>query len=115
MQLPFQSLLMQTPAGIPQNMPSLAHLYGGPSSQVPDVIVTEIDDDSQKPDFAKDISTAMANIGGEDPEGIYSTGDPSQKVVLDPLDVEGLQILSGHEPELTDAATEDQFRLDRVG
>ena len=115
MQLPFQSLLTQTPAGIPQNMPSLAHLYGGPSSRVPDLIVTEIDDDSQKPDFAKDISTAMANIGGEDPEGIYSTDDPFQKVVLDPLDVEGLQILSGHEPELTDAATEDQFRLDRLG
>ncbi|XP_029179540.1 CREB-regulated transcription coactivator 1-like isoform X1 [Acropora millepora] len=115
MQLPFQSLLTQTPAGIPQNMPSLAHLYGGPSSRVPDLIVTEIDDDSQKPDFAKDISTAMANIGGEDPEGIYSTDDPFQKVVLDPLDVEGLQILSGHEPELADAATEDQFRLDRLG
>lgn len=36
-------------------MRSLAHLYGGPSSGVPDLIVTEIDYDSQKPDFAKDI------------------------------------------------------------
>ena len=96
-------------------MPSLAHLYGGPSSWAPHLIVTEIDDDSQKPDFAKDISTAMANIGGEGPEGIYSADDPFQKAVLDPLDVEGLKILSGHEPEVTDAATEDQFSFDRLG
>lgn len=114
MQLPFQSLLSQTPTSIPQGMPSLAHFYGG-TSRVPDLIVTEIDDEGQKPDFAKDISTAMAHIGGDDPEGIYSNEDPFQKVVLDPLDVEGFQMLSGQEPELTDAATEDQFRLDRLG
>lgn len=39
----------------------------------------------------------------------------SDEVVLDPLDVEGFQMLSGQDSELTDAATEDQFRLDRLG
>ena len=114
MQLPFQSLLSQTPTSIPQSMPSLAQFYGG-HSRVPDLIVTGIDDEGQKSDFAKDLSTAIAHIGGGDTGEIYASDDPFQKVVLDPLDVEGFQMLSGQESELTDAATEDQFRLDRLG
>ena len=116
MQLPFQTLLAQTPATIPgQGMPSLAHFYGPGHSRVPDLIVTGIDDDGVKSDFAKDLSTAMGHIGGDDPGDMYSPDDPFQKVVLDPLDVEGFQMLSGQDSELTDAATEDQFRLDRLG
>lgn len=113
-QLPFQSLLSQTPTSVQQGMPSLAHFYGG-HSRVPDLIVTGIDDEGQKLDFAKDLSTAMAHIGGDDTGEIYTSDDPFQKVVLDPLDVEGFQMLSGQESELTDAATEDQFRLDKLG
>jgi len=114
MQLPFQSLLSQTPTNVPQGMPSLAHFYGG-HARVPDLIVTGIDDDGQKSDFARDLSTAMAHAGGDDTGEMYGSDDPFQKVVLDPLDVEGFQMLSGQESELTDAATEDQFRLDRLG
>lgn len=116
MQLPFQTLLAQTPTTVPgQGMPSLAHFYGPGHSRVPDLIVTGIDDDGARSDFAKDLSTAMAHIGGDDTGEMYSSDDPFQKVVLDPLDVEGFQMLSGQDSELTDAATEDQFRLDRLG
>ena len=114
MQLPFQSLLSQTPTNVPQGMPSFAHFYGG-HARVPDLIVTGIDDDGQKSDFARDLSTAMAHASGDDTGEMYGSDDPFQKVVLDPLDVEGFQMLSGQESELTDAATEDQFRLDRLG
>lgn len=114
MQLPFQTLLAQTPATVP-GMPSLPHFYGPGHSRVPDLIVTGIDDDGARSDFAKDLSTAMAHIGGDDTGEMYSSDDPFQKVVLDPLDVEGFQMLSGQDSELTDAATEDQFRLDRLG
>lgn len=115
MQLPFQTLLSQTPASVPgSGMPSLAHFYGPGHSRVPDLIVTGIDDEGTRSDFAKDLSTAMAHIGGDDPGELYPADDPL-KVVLDPLDVEGFQMLSGQESELTDAATEDQFRLDRLG
>ena len=92
-------------------MPSLGHFYGPGHSRVPDLIVTGIDDDGARSDFAKDLSTAMAHIGGDDTGEMYS----SDEVVLDPLDVEGFQMLSGQDSELTDAATEDQFRLDRLG
>lgn len=108
MQLPFQSLLSQTPTTISQGMSSLANFYGG-HSRVPDLIVTP-DADGHKSDLAKDLSSAMANTVGDDPGELYSSD-----VVLDPLDVEGFQMLSGQESELTDAATEDQFRLDRLG
>lgn len=108
MQLPFQSLLSQTPTTIPQGISSLANFYGG-HSRVPDLIVTP-DDGGHKSDLAKDLSSAMANTVGDDPGELYSSD-----VVLDPLDVEGFQMLSGQESELTDAATEDQFRLDRLG
>lgn len=114
MQLPFQTLLAQTPTTMPgQGMPSLAHFYGPGHSRVPDLIVTGIDDDGARSDFAKDLSSAI--IGGDDTGEMYSSDDPFQKVVLDPLDVEGFQMLSGQDSELTDAATEDQFRLDRLG
>ena len=113
MQLPFQSLLSQTPTSIPQGMPSLAQFYGG-QSRVPDLIVMPPDDEGQKSDFVRDLSSAMG-MGGDDPGEMYTSDDPFQKVVLDPLDVEGFQMLSGQESELTDAATEDQFRLDRLG
>ena len=114
MQLPFQTLLAQTPTTMPgQGMSSLAHFYGPGHSRVPDLIVTGIDDDGARSDFAKDLSTAI--IGGDDTGEMYSSDDPFQKVVLDPLDVEGFQMLSGQDSELTDAATEDQFRLDRLG
>ena len=115
MQLPFQTLLAQTPTVPGQGMPSLAHFYGPGHSRVPDLIVTGIDDDGAKSDFAKDLSTAMAHIGGDDTGEMYSSDDPFQKVVLDPLDVEGFQMLSGQDSELTDAATEDQFRMDHLG
>ena len=111
-QLPFQSLLAQTSSGIPQGIPGFSHLYSG-HSRVPDLIVTGIEDDGPKSDFAKDLSMAMAHVG-EDTADMYSSDDPL-KVVLDPLDVEGMQMLSGQEPELTDAATEDTFRMDRLG
>lgn len=114
MQLPFQTLLAQTPTTIPgQGMPSLAHFYGPGHARVPDLIVT--DDDGVKSDFAKDLSTAMGHIGGDDAGDVYAPDDPFQKVVLDPLDMEGFQMLAGQDSELTDAATEDQFRLDRLG
>lgn len=116
MQLPFQTLLAQTPTTIPgQGMPSLAHFYGPGHARVPDLIVTGSDDDGVKSDFAKDLSTAMGHIGGDDSGDMYAPDDPLQKVVLDPLDMEGFQMLSGQDSELTDAATEDQFRLDRLG
>ncbi|XP_032227534.2 CREB-regulated transcription coactivator 1 [Nematostella vectensis] len=79
------------------------------SNRVPDLIVTDANDESQKLDFARDLSSAMQGMGGD----MYNNDD--LRVELDPLDMESLQMLSGHgDAEVADQATEDQFRMDRL-
>ncbi|EDO32288.1 predicted protein [Nematostella vectensis] len=60
------------------------------SNRVPDLIVTDANDESQKLDFARDLSSAMQGMGGD----MYNNDD--LRVELDPLDMESLQMLSGH-------------------
>ena len=73
-------------------------------------------DDSVRQDLVKDISSAMAGIGGSFSDSFDSdlfSADEALKVGLDPLDLDGLQMLT--DPNLvTDPATEDSFRLDRL-
>ena len=63
-------------------------------------------------DFVKDIGNAMVGM----PDSFDSDLFPSDEVLkdgLDPLDFDGLQMLT--DPNLvTDSATEDTFRLDRL-
>ena len=61
-------------------------------------------------DFAKDIGSAMAGMA--DGTDLFPL-DEALKVGLDPLDLDGLQMLT--DPNMVaDPATEDSFRLDRL-
>ena len=100
-QVPIQSLYSQGQSLYGPN--SIMSQY---SSGVPDVIVTATEDDGNRGgDFAKDISSAIGGVEGD----LYGTD-----LKFDPLDIESLRMLSGHEP-VTDPAAEESFRLDRLG
>lgn len=87
--------------------------FGQLGSRVPDLIVTSEDEESQRLDFARELSSAMVNVGGGNPSDLYN--DDPLKVELGQLDMESLQMLSGHgDSEVADQATEDQFRMDRL-
>ena len=59
--------------------------------------------------FAKDIGVAMASIGENFVDSDFFPSDEALKAGLDPLDLDGLQMLT--DPNLvTDPATEDSFR-----
>ena len=76
---------------------------------------TGVDDSSQRHNFniAKDIGNAMAGMPDVFDDADLFTSEEALKVGLDPLDLDGLQMLT--DPSIvTDPATEDQFRLDRL-
>lgn len=76
------------------------------SANLPNVIVTGTEEDVDRGgDFAKDIGSAIGGVEGD----LYS---PDLK--FDPLDLESLRMLSGTEP-VTDSATEESLRMDRLG
>lgn len=82
--------------------------FGQLGSRLPDLIVTSEDEESQRLDFARELSSAMVNVGGGNPSDLYNEE-------LGQLDMESLQMLSGHgDSEVADQATEDQFRMDRL-
>ncbi|XP_033750075.1 CREB-regulated transcription coactivator 1-like isoform X2 [Pecten maximus] len=91
------------------------------SGKIPDIIFTGINsylfpgvDDNLmgKQDFAKELGNAITGMpDGFDTE--FFTSDEALKVGLDPLDLDGLQMLT--DPSmLTDPATEESFKLDRL-
>ncbi|XP_060064072.1 CREB-regulated transcription coactivator 1-like isoform X6 [Ylistrum balloti] len=91
------------------------------SGKIPDIIFTGINsylfpgvDDNlmAKQDFAKELGNAITGMpDGFDTE--FFTSDEALKVGLDPLDLDGLQMLT--DPSmLTDPATEESFKLDRL-
>ena len=64
------------------------------------------DDTSTNKDFAKELGNAITGMDGFD-------FDEALKVGLDPLDLDGLQMLT--DPSMiTDPATEESFKLDRL-
>ena len=92
--------------------PGFPHFYASQMGNrgVPDLVITGTEEtDMHRSDFARDIGNAMAS-GAIDPNDPYS--EDTLKLVLDPLD---MPMLSGHDTEVADVATEDQFRMDRLG
>ncbi|XP_031561524.1 uncharacterized protein LOC116297441 [Actinia tenebrosa] len=93
---------------MPQQGMQSPNNFGQPGNRLPDLIITSEDEESQRLDFARELSSAMANVGGGNPSDLYSEE-------LGQLDMESLQMLSGHgDSEVADQATEDQFRMDRL-
>ncbi len=85
----------------------ISSLYDGHA-----LIVSGVDDPLGRQDFAKDIGNAMAGMPDSFDSDLFPS-DEALKVGLDPLDLDGLQMLT--DPTLvTDPATEDSFRLDRL-
>lgn len=75
-------------------------------------LLTGVDDNLSRQDFVKDISNAMAGMVDSFDTELFPT-DEVLKVGLDPLDLDGLQMLT--DPNMvTDPATEDSFRLDHL-
>ncbi|RWS29281.1 CREB-regulated transcription coactivator 1-like protein [Leptotrombidium deliense] len=61
-------------------------------------------------DFAKDIGTAMASMSGSfDTNDLFSSAEEAFRAGLDPIDFDGLQILT----DIADGTTDDAFRLER--
>ncbi len=68
-------------------------------------------DETLRQDFAKELGSAM--IAGDSFELFAGDADEALKMGLDPLDLDGLQMLT--DPNMVaDPATEDSFRLDRL-
>lgn len=68
--------------------------------------------------LGKDISSAMAGIGGSFSDSfdsdIFST-DEVLRIGLDPMDLDGLQMFPTTDPNLAvDPGSDDAFRLDRL-
>ncbi|XP_069138557.1 CREB-regulated transcription coactivator 1-like isoform X1 [Argopecten irradians] len=92
------------------------------SGKIPDIIFTGINsylfpgvDDNLmgKQDFAKEIGNAITAGMPDAFDTEFFTSDEALKVGLDPLDLDGLQMLT--DPTmLTDPATEESFKLDRL-
>lgn len=71
------------------------------------------DDPVKQQDFAKELGNAITGM----PEGFDTDLFPSVEVLkagLDPLDLQELQLLSDPTNNLTDPATEESFKLDRL-
>lgn len=108
--LHYQSVVSQQQSMHSPN--SFGQFYSQTATRLPDLIITSEDEDPQRLDFARDLSSAMVNVGGN--PDFYNNDDPL-KAELGQLDMESLQMLSGHgDSEVADQATEDQFRLDRM-
>lgn len=67
-------------------------------------------DDLTNPEFVKDLGTAM--MGDFDPEMFPS--DDALRQGLDPIDVDGLQMLADPTMVISDSSAEAHFRLDRL-
>ena len=83
-----------------------------PSSVV--CLLAGADDNLGRPptDFAKDLGNAITGMADGFDTDFFST-DEAFKAGLDPLDLDGLQMLT--DPNMvTDPATEDTFKLDRL-
>lgn len=64
-------------------------------------------------EFVKQLGTAIAISGTFDTE--FFASDETLREGLDPIDFDGLQMLSDPEMNVvTDPSTEDNFRLDRL-
>ncbi|XP_041364380.1 CREB-regulated transcription coactivator 1-like isoform X2 [Gigantopelta aegis] len=116
--------LQQQQQGMPMNQtPTSPHhsqtLHGqqlSPSAnnKIPDIVLTGADDNLGRPppDFAKDLGNAITGMADGFDTDFFST-DEAFKAGLDPLDLDGLQMLT--DPNMvTDPATEDTFKLDRL-
>ena len=70
-------------------------------------------DETLRQDFARELGNAMmAGMPGDNFE-LFTDADEALKMGLDPLDLDGLQMLT--DPNMVaDPATEDSFRLDRL-
>ncbi|XP_025158319.1 CREB-regulated transcription coactivator 1 isoform X3 [Harpegnathos saltator] len=78
----------------------------------PTIILTDFSapDDLTNPEFVKDLGTAM--MGDFDPEMFPS--DDALRQGLDPIDVDGLQMLADPTMVISDSSAEAHFRLDRL-
>ena len=72
-----------------------------------------VDDAFSRQDFAKDIGNAMAGMSDSFVDTDFFGADEALKMGLDPLDLDGLQMLTDSSL-VTDPATEDTFRLNRL-
>ncbi|XP_076620149.1 CREB-regulated transcription coactivator isoform X7 [Colletes latitarsis] len=78
----------------------------------PTIILTDFSgaDDLTNPEFVKDLGTAM--MGEFDPDLFPS--DDALRQGLDPIDVDGLQMLTDPTMVISDPSAEAHFRLDRL-
>lgn len=67
-------------------------------------------DDLTNPEFVKDLGTAM--MGDFDPDLFPS--DDALRQGLDPIDMDGLQMLTDPTVVISDPSAEAHFRLDRL-
>ena len=71
-----------------------------------------VDDQLIRQDFAKELGNAMAGMPDSFDSELFPS-DEALKAGLDPLDLDGLQMLT--DPSMVaDPATEDSFRLDNL-
>nr|CAD7405232.1 unnamed protein product [Timema cristinae] len=116
----------QSPSQLHYNRPVTMNPSGGSTQQttpqtpntpssIPDIILTDFSsstgDDLSRQEFVKDLGSAMSGSFDTD----LFPSDEALREGLGPIDFDGLQMLT--DPDInaiTDPATEDSFRLDRL-
>ncbi|XP_013395527.1 CREB-regulated transcription coactivator 3-like [Lingula anatina] len=88
---------------------------GQQNNMIPDIILTGADESLSRQDFARDIGTAIGGMPADTFDSSdFFPSDEALKVGLDPLDFDGLQMLSDPNMVAADPDTENQFRLDKL-
>lgn len=64
-------------------------------------------------DFVKDLGHAMASLSGSFDSDLFAGADEALRAGLDPIDFDGLQILTDSDIPI-DPATEETFRNERL-
>jgi len=85
-------------------------------SSIPDIVLQDFSSTPEElarqgSQFAKELNSAM---GTTFDEVDYFPTDDALRAGLDPIDFDGLQILTDSASLVTDPSTEDHFRLDRM-
>ncbi|XP_075720654.1 CREB-regulated transcription coactivator 1 isoform X2 [Rhinoderma darwinii] len=92
------------------SIPDSQHLNYSSHSNIPNIILTVTGE--SPPSLSKELTSTLAGVG--DVSFDSDSQFPLDELKIDPLTLDGLHMLNDPDMVLTDPATEDTFRMDRL-
>ncbi|XP_069806346.1 CREB-regulated transcription coactivator 2 isoform X2 [Dendropsophus ebraccatus] len=102
------STLSQQNSGSSQSLKKLNNSNGSRHDPIPNIILTAVD---SPPGFSKEITSALSAVPGFEMDQSLGL---EEDLNIEPLTLDGLNMLSDPYAPLTDALVEDSFRSDRL-